>query len=369
MKRRLILKATKKIRKLRGLTVIGIAGSYGKTTTKEVISTVLSEKFKVLKTPENINTTLGIAGIIQNDLHEDTQIFIVEMGEHQQGDIREICKMIWPKIGIITGINEAHLERMGALENTVATIFELAAGTSGKIFINADDELIMKNYKRYGGEGIFGLYGVANQDLCEYGVNNIIFSQDGSGYDFEIKGSDEISTNLHIALLGEYAPGVAMASVLVGKKLGLDMTAIKNGIQKVKSPKHRLELVPTKNGVTVIDDSYNGNPAGVTAAINVLNKFENKRKIYITPGLVEMGSATKRVHVDLGERLGAVANLVILIKNSVTDYITEGLKGSGFDMKNVLIFESAVEAHNHLGSILKAGDVVLFQNDWTDNYF
>ena len=82
-----------------------------------------------------------------------------------------------------------------------------------------------------------------------------------------------------------------------------------------------------------------------------------------------MGSATKRVHVDLGERLGAVANLVILIKNSVTDYITEGLKGSGFDMKNVLIFESAVEAHNHLGSILKAGDVVLFQNDWTDNYF
>lgn len=381
VKKRIVARATEKMKKFPNLKVIGIAGSYGKTTMKEAISAVLSEKYRVLKTPENINTPLGIAELIQSKLDDSTEVFIVEMGEYERGDIEGICKMVRPEIGIITGINEAHLERMGSLENTVKTIFELAENIpdNGKVFLNADDELIVKNYERYTGKKETAFYSALAGDLCKYKIERINFSKEGSGYDFEVAAESHGSTDspqggeslgeFHISLLGEYVIGVAIAGIIVGQALGMDIADIKAGIWKIKSAKHRLELVPTTNGVTVIDDSYNGNPAGALAAMEVLSKFEGSRKIYVTPGLVEIGHATERVHTELGRKLGRITDIAILIKNSVTGYITKGLELSGFDMKNTIVFDSAVEAHAKLAEILKPGDVVIFQNDWPDNYF
>jgi len=381
VKKRIVAHATERMKKFPNLKVIGIAGSYGKTTMKEAIGAVLNEKYRVLKTPENINTPLGIAELIQNKLDGSTDIFIVEMGEYERGDIEEICKMVRPELGVITGINEAHLERMGSLENTVKTIFELAENVSenGKIFLNADDELIVKNYGRYAGKKETAFYTALTSDLCKYKIERINFSEDGSGYDFEVvaesngsiyspQGGESLG-EFHISLLGEYAIGTAMAGIIVGQALNMDIADIKAGIWKIKPSKHRLEPVPTTNGVTVIDDSYNGNPAGALAAMEVLSKFEGRRKIYVTPGLVEMGPAAERVHTELGRRLGMFADIAILIKNSVTQYIMKGLESSGFNMKNAIVFESAVEAHARLADILKPGDVVIFQNDWPDNYF
>ncbi|MDP3948881.1 MAG: UDP-N-acetylmuramoyl-tripeptide--D-alanyl-D-alanine ligase [bacterium] len=373
VKKRIMAHATEKMKRFSNLKVIGIAGSYGKTTMKEAISAVLGEKYRVLKTPENINTPLGIAELIQTKLDDSAEIFIVEMGEYERGDIEEICKMVRPEIGIITGINEAHLERMGSLENTIKTIFELAENISenGKIFLNADDELIVKNYKLYVGTKRTDFYTALTSDLCKYKIERINFSDNGSGYDFEVvaKAGGESLDEFHISLLGEYAIGITIAGIIVGQTLRMDIADIKAGIWKIKPAKHRLELVPTTNGVTVIDDSYNGNPAGALAAMDVLSKFEGHRKIYVTPGLVEMGPAAERVHTEIGKRLGRIADITILIKNSVTGYIMKGLESSGFDMKNAIVFESAVEAHAGLADILKSGDVVIFQNDWPDNYF
>ncbi|MDO8664364.1 MAG: UDP-N-acetylmuramoyl-tripeptide--D-alanyl-D-alanine ligase [Candidatus Liptonbacteria bacterium] len=392
VKKRIVARATGKMKKFPNLKVIGIAGSYGKTTMKEAINAVLSEKYRVLKTPENINTPLGIAELIQTKLDDSIEVFIVEMGEYERGDIEEICKMVRPKIGIITGINEAHLERMGSIENTIKTIFELAENISdgGKVFLNADDELIVKNYKRFSISTPYFLirankkigehhvkarvpefYSASGNDLCKYKIERINFNEKGSGYDFEVvaEASGESFGEFHIFLFGEYAIGVAVAGIIVGQSFDMDMADIKAGIWKIKSPKHRLELVPTTNGVTVIDDSYNGNPAGALAAMEVLSKFKGRRKIYVTPGLVEMGPAAERVHVELGRKLGKIADIAILIKNSVTGYIMKGLESSGFDMKNAIVFDSAVKAHAKLAEILKPGDVVLFQNDWPDNYY
>ena len=373
IKKRIVARATARMKKFPNLKVIGIAGSYGKTTMKEAISAVLGEKYRVLKTPDNINTPLGIAELIQTKLDDSIQIFIVEMGEYERGDIDEICKMVRPEIGIITGINEAHLERMGSLENTVKTIFELAENISkeGKIFLNADDELIAKNYGSYTNEKEMIFYSAFNADLCKLKAERINFNENGSGYDFEVEAeaSGESFGEFHISLLGEYAIGMAIAGILIGQEFNMDIADIKAGIWKIKPSKHRLELVPTTNGVTVIDDSYNGNPAGALAAMEVLSKFKGRRKIYVTPGLVEMGPASERVHTELGRRLGRVADIAIFIKNSVARYIMKGLESSGFDIKNAIVFESAVEAHARLVDILKPGDVVIFQNDWPDNYF
>jgi UDP-N-acetylmuramoyl-tripeptide--D-alanyl-D-alanine ligase len=368
MKRRIIAKAKKKMARFPGLRVIGIAGSYGKTTMKDTVAAILEERFKVLKTPENINTAIGIARLIEEHLNEDIDIFVVEMGEYRPDDVKEICNIVHPEIGIVTGINEAHLERMEHISNTVATIFEIAHGEIKKIFLNADDALIMQNYKKFINGKVFSFYGSAPRQEISYAIANSIFQEDASGYVFTMHHGNENLGEFHISLLGEYAQGTAMAGVLIGQEFGMDIVSLKRGVANIKPPKHRLERLPTHNGIIVIDDSYNSNPAGAFAAVKVLNNFKNKRKIYVTPGLVEMGSASARVHNELGRTLATHVDLVILIKNSVTNYIKEGLQSEGFPADNIIIFETAAAMHAGIGAITKPGDVILFQNDWPDNY-
>jgi len=368
-RRYIISRAKRKLAQFPQLKVIGIAGSYGKTTVKEMIAGILSERYSVLKTPETVNTPLGIADLVMRELDEKTQIFVVEMGEHTPGDIRAICNMVHPHIGVITGINEAHLERMGNIENTVHTIFELAEGASDELILNVDDELVFKNYNQWiDNKKFVGFYSAAGANPCEYFPRSVVFRGDGSGYSFELEKNQKIAGRFETPLLGQYSVGVVVAGILAGTAFGMDMKTISDAVKKVKPPKHRLELVPTANGVIVIDDGYNGNPAGAAEAVRVLSKFEGRRKIYVTPGLVEMGSAKARVHEALGRELASVADVIVLIKNSVTDDILKGLGGGGFKSENIKIFNTAAEAHGAIGEIVKPGDVVLFQNDWPDNY-
>ncbi len=322
------------------LLIVGIAGSYGKTTMKEAISTVLSQKYSVLKTPENINTPLGIAELIIKKLTSTTEVLVVEMGEYKRGDITDICSLVKPQIGVITGINEAHLERMGTLDNTIATLFELAQNTdtNGLLVLNKDDNRVNKYYKKY----------VAHQQVILY------------------SSLDE--TELKSGLLGRYATGVLHAVEGVARHLGLDFTQIQKGAAAIKPLPHRLELIEGARGVTVIDDSYNGNPDGVREAIYVLSTYEKRRKVYVTPGLVETGSKTAEIHKEIGRKLSSVADVVVLIKNSATPYIAEGLREKGYSNENIKWYISSEQAHADMGNIIQPNDVVLFQNDWTDNY-
>ncbi|MEK7529059.1 MAG: UDP-N-acetylmuramoyl-tripeptide--D-alanyl-D-alanine ligase [Patescibacteria group bacterium] len=349
----IIWRARQKLRGFRNLTIIGITGSFGKTTMKEILSTVLGEKFRVFKTPENINTPVGIARLIQNKLPLDTEIFIVEMGAYHRGDIAALCRLTPPDISILTGINESHLERFGSMENTVAAKFEIVdhASRSGTVVLNMDSRLVAKNYAHH----------VATRRVITYTSegSEANFLEDGSG--FELDG-------IRIPLLGEYAVGMVRAARALGELLGMSESQINSGISHIKPAPHRLERIHTANDIVVIDDSYNGNPDGARAAISTLNRFKNRRKIYITPGLVEMGDKTREIHYDIGARLRAVADLVILIRNSVTPEIERGLIEKGFDPSNIVWFDSASEAHSAIGKISRAGDVLLFQNDWPDNY-
>jgi UDP-N-acetylmuramoyl-tripeptide--D-alanyl-D-alanine ligase len=335
-----IQKAKKIMARYPLLKVIGIAGSYGKTTMKEAVSTILSEKFTVLKTPENINTPLGIADLIIKKLNSDTQILVVEMGEYTRGDIAQICSIVKPQIGIITGINEAHLERMGNIENTTAAIFELAEHTDkdGVLVLNSDIELIRSNYKKY----------IAHQKIVLY--------------------SSMYKTDLKSELLGRYAKGVLQAAEAVALHLGMGEAEIALGASKIKALPHRLQPIEGARGVLVIDDSYNGNPAGVNEAIYVLSTYHDRRKVYVTPGLVETGDKTAEIHRAIGKELSGVANLVILIENSATPFIAEGLMANGFQKENIKWYKSSEAAHADMVNIIQPDDVVLFQNDWTDNY-
>lgn len=340
LKKTRIAEAKNKLSRFPKLRIVGIAGSYGKTTMKEVVSTILAQKYHVVKTPENINTPLGIADLILKKIDEKTEVLVVEMGEYKRGDIKEICSLVKPQIGIITGVNEAHLERMGNLENTVSTIFELAQDMDkdGLLVLNDDCKLIHDNYKKY----------VAHQQIALY--------------------ANEGESDLKSGLLGRYAKGVLQAAEAVGHKLGLSDEQIRVGASLIKPLPHRLEPIEGTQGVLVIDDSYNGNSEGVKEAIHLLSTYTDRRKVYVTPGLVETGERSAEIHKQIGAELSSVANVVILIENSVTPYIAEGLMTNGFGKENIRWYKSSESAHADMANIVKPNDVVLFQNDWPDNY-
>lgn len=357
------------MRNYENLVIVGIAGSYGKTTMKEAISAVLSQKLSVLKTPENINTPLGISQLILEKLHENVQVFVVEMGEYYRGDIQDICSIVMPDISVVTGINEAHLERLGSLRVTTETIFEIVQNKKkeGFIVINADDIYVRENYKRFVKDGDIELYSSHKNGKSDVGITDTYFHQDGTGLSFTISYQGQ-KKRMKIPFLGDYIFGVIRASAKIGLRLGLTFPQIVAGIGTLSPFPHRLQPIQSQRDVLIIDDSYNGNPNGVEEAIQTLEKFTKRRKLYVTPGLVEIGEESTRVHQDIGRKLGKVAHLVLLVRNSVTPYISKGLEKSGFDTKKILWFENASVLFQEIQHISRSGDVILFQNDWPENY-
>lgn len=371
LKKRIIDKAKQKLASstFKNLKIIGIAGSYGKTTMKEMLNAILRERYRVVKTPENINTPLGIARLILN-MEKDTEILVVEMGAFQKGDIRELCEITPPDISILTGINESHLERFGSIENTVLAKFEIVEGTKprGLIMLNADNELIRENAARFIGERKTAWFSSLNHQLCQYRIFKKEFHSDGSGITFEIKKPDGATWNLKLPMLGEYAAGTAIACMMAAKTLELTDDQIHLGFSMMRPVPHRLQPIRAGNNVLIIDDSYNGNPDGVMEAVKTLSQFRERRKIYVTPGLVELGDKTEKIHYTLGELLSRAADIVVLIENRATRGLRNGLEKRGFPKENILLFETTQQAHAAIPKILKNGDVVLFQNDLPDNY-
>ena len=349
----LVFFAKNKIKKLNNVKIIGVAGSYGKTEMKDLLATVLAEKYRVVKTPESVNTPVGIARTILSQVNEKTEILVVEMGEYYPGDIKNICSIALPQISVITGINEAHLERLKSIDNGIKTIFEIAKNmkSNGILLLNAKDKLIKNNYKKF----------IARQEIYLYQAKGKIeFNEDASGFIYQ---------KIFFPLLGQYNLDKIDGVIYLAKKLGLNHQEIETGLKKIKTPAHRLQpILNREKNILVIDDSYNGNPDGVEEAIKTLSLFKKRRKIFVTPGLVEMGDKSREVHQRIGQRLNDVVDLVILIKNSVTPDIEEGLIKAGFNQNNILMCNSMMEAQNNLNKIIKSGDVVLFQNDWPDNY-
>lgn len=369
IKFRIIRKARKKIQNRKDLVIVAITGSYGKTTMKEVVSQFVAEKYQILKTPENINTPLGVARLILEKLTTDVELLIVEMGAFYKHDIRNLCRLTPPDISILTGINESHLERFGTLANTIQTKFEIVTFTrdNALIVLNHDDENILGNYKKFILGKKVALYGKNKNKNISYEIQNIEFSKDRMGMTFDLKGKN--SYRFQLNLLGEYMPATVMGAVTVAEQLQIPVAAVQSAARLLKPLPHRLQPIKTDQDMIIIDDSYNGNPQGVKEAVKTLARFKERRKICISPGLVEMGTKTAEIHRAIGRDLAKVADMVLLVRNSVTKYIAEGLEEGKFPQNNLLWFNQREQAHQAIKGIIRRGDVLLFQNDWPENYY
>ncbi len=338
---------------------VGIAGSFGKTSMREILRTVLAEGKKVAAPLESYNTPLGISRFI-TELEGDEDVLVFELGEYYPGDVKELCELVQPGIGVITGVNEAHLEKFKSLKRTAQTVYELAdyVGESGAVYVNAESEHARRyarsEHRLYSCEGVDG-----------WSVENVQTGLLGTSFTFRNNGEEVV---LKSKLLGLHQVGPLAAAAHLAVELGLSLEQVREGVSKTKPFKHRLEPNEDVAGVVLLDDSYNGNPDGVRAVIDFLATLEDCRRFYVTPGLVEMGERSEEIHKAIGARIAeAGIEKVVLIKTSVTPYIAEGLARGGF--KGELIwFDSAPEAYAALPHLTVKGDVVLLQNDWPDQY-
>lgn len=337
---------------------IGVAGSYGKTTMKEILKTVLSQGKIVAATPGNMNTAIGISRFAKK-LTGKEEVLVIEYGEEHAGDVLELAKLTDPNVGVITGINEAHLVSFKTLETTINTIFGLAdyIGDKGKVYKNGESLLVATKVAAHD-PYVFSQKGVDGWKVTDAktSINGTTFTAT----------RDNVTIHAQTKLLGLHTIGVTVAAIAIAHDLGLTKKQIEQGLSNVIPFEHRMEP-RNLHDAWIVDDTYNGNSEGVKVGLELLAQLKAKRRIYVTPGLVEQGSKTTSVHETIGAQAAEVADVVVLMQNSVTEHIVKGLEAAGFK-GDLLIIDDPLEFYTNLDHFVAAGDVVLMQNDWTDNY-
>ncbi len=346
--------------------VVGITGSYGKTSTKFCLGAVLGADRPTLVTPASFNSYLGVVRTINELLRPEHRAFVVEMGMFRRGDIAELCELAKPKLGVITAIGPMHLERLGSIEEIEAAKAELmeALPADGRLITNADDPRCLAIAGR--AHVPLTLFGIENAD-AQVRATNIGLA--GGRTELDIQLDDAEPIHVSAQLLGRHNVYNMLAAAAVGQTLGVAPATIARALASVSAPEHR--LAPIHNaaaGVVVIDDAYNSNPDGAAAALEVLRDHEATRRLLVTPGMVELGELEEQLNRRFGEQAAAVCDLVVLVGGRRTQPIYEGLVSAGMASEDVHVVADLAEATGLLGKIRRSGDVILFENDLPDTY-
>ncbi len=354
--------AKKIINSHKGLIVIGITGSFGKTSTKNYLAGLLAEKYNVLVTPGNFNTLLGVIRTIREQLRPYHQVFIVEMGAKQRGDIKEICDLVHPQIGIVTAVGEMHLETFKNLKNIQRTKFELinSLPTNGLGVINHESQAA-RDFKEITSDCHLLTYAIEQDAMLRandvaYNANGISFTVSGERFESHLLGSGNLLNML--------------AAIITAQHLGVPAQKQKTAISRLQPVEHRLSMRHT-NGITVLDDAYNSNPQGAKMALEVLHNFtlnEGNKRIIITPGFVEMGARQFEANRELGNDIAKCADYAIIVNITNREAIVKGIGEHGMPTDKYFMADTLHQAHAHLATILKTGDVVLYENDLPDNF-
>ncbi|MCM1111461.1 MAG: UDP-N-acetylmuramoyl-tripeptide--D-alanyl-D-alanine ligase, partial [Clostridium sp.] len=357
--------AARILRSMPSLTVIGVTGSYGKTSTKHYLHRILSEKFETVMTPGSFNTTLGVVRTVRECLHPYTEVFIAEMGAKQRGDIREICDLVHPTIGIVTAVGPQHLESFKTIENVQATKFELidALPSDGFAVINNDFEMIAN--RPVDSPAAVVRYGIRNRKQSAAVATDIVSS--ASGTDFTLT-YDGVSHRFHTRLVGECNVSNLLAAIVTAIHLGVEPNLIARAVERIEQVEHRLNIKRTAGGVVIIDDAFNSNPAGSAMALDLLAGMTGGKRIVITPGMIELGEQQEELNREFGRRIAASADVAIVVgeynRRAITEGIAEGANPS------LSLYEAAdfADAQRHLQEIARPGDTVLYENDLPDTF-
>lgn len=362
MKRRVMEAAKHKRASLEGLLVVGITGSYGKTSMKEYVATLLAEKFKVLKTEANNNTEMGVAQTILNRLDESYDVFVAEMGAYRKGEIAQSASMAQPNIGVLTGIGPQHLSLFGSMQNIQEAKYELIESLpeKGLAIFNGDDDYTRalfrqcKNPKRvYTTDPLF--------DLTASGIRAESIRFVEQGMEMRIKdGSREVT--ITTALLGKHNATNLLGAIAVARALGMDYDEIQAGIKTIQPIPHTMQKLAGIKETTIIDDSYSGNVRGVFAALEVLSRMKARRKIMVLQPLIELGVASEKAHKEIGSRIGEVCDYCIVVSQDFFAPLYREALESGMSKDAMMCIPDPHQALRKIQELSDKGDVILIEN-------
>ena len=352
-------KAVKKLDECQNLMKIGITGSYGKTSVKNIMATILSESFEVVASPFSYNTPMGLAKSV-NEITDITQVFIMEIGARKIGDVAKIAKALKPQVGVITGIAGQHLKTFGSVEDVMRGKYELieALDSNGIAVFNGENARVKNMYDRCALKNKV-LTSIDNGEVC---AENLITTTEGTLFDLKIGDSVR---SCKTKLIGRHNMENILLAVTVAVGLGMDIDSISYGIEKLEFTPHRLEVIKA-NGITIIDDSYNSNEVGAKVALDTLSMFDS-RKVVLCQGIVEGGEKEDEINYNLGVKMSSVADIAILV-GKLGDKLQKGLVDSGYNPTRIIRYKNLREAQTAFKDTLRAGDVLLLLNDLPDNY-
>lgn len=362
LKHQITQKAKAKLNSLRDLKTIAIIGSYAKTSTKNILFTLLWKDFFVVKTPKSFNTPVAISKTILSDLKPTTQIFIVEMDAYHKGDIKKLCKIAKPNMAIITAIAPQHLEKFGNIEKLAKTQFEVVQILErGGLFLNSLDELTMQTEEKFTTSKIF-----FGGEKDKFRIENIENFPQGSSFQLLL---DKETVDINLPLPGEHNAYNFLAAVTIAYKLGLPAKTIAQRARLILPTEHRLEIRKAGN-LTIIDNSYNTNPKVVISSLKLLEETgKGNLKILITPGLIEQGGDTEIENKKFIKNASEVADEIIIVGDSFKGFLKSGLEEANFPKDKTHYVKSTADALEFTNKVARKGTVVLIENDLPDQYF
>ena len=348
------------------LRIVGITGSYGKTSVKHFLAELMRERYEVLATPGNYNTTLGVVRTIRERLKPTHEVFLCEMGARYKGDIAEICDLVHPDAGIITAIGPQHLESFGSIEGVIETKFELADAVQNEeegasnLVLNGDNEHILTKAAEYDGAILYG-----SGEGCDYRVSGIKTSREGTA--FTVHAPDGQACEFSTRLVGRHNVENIVGAIAVAHRMGVPLDGMRVPLRRLSPVEHRLSMT-TSGSTTVIDDAYNSNPIGSQAALDVLALMEGA-KVLVTPGMIELGSEQAAYNASFGEAAAGVCDYIVIVGRTNREALLEGIARTPFDEGRVRLFDGVQEALAFAHSIeAPDGKAILIENDLPDIY-
>lgn len=346
IKKIIVIAATSKISKMNKLKTIGVTGSFGKTSTKDFLASILAEKFRVVKTDLSQNTEIAVAYKILKGVSRDTEVFIVEMGAYRRGEVAAIARMVKPDIGIITGINEQHMELFGGIKNTAKAKYELITNLkkNGTAILNTDShhliEVLINNWRVRSDLSYWGFgYDLPTGKEFPISQNCYLNISDTKSFtdhiSFNLKFRNQ-KTVLNSSLCGiQNVPNIA-AAYITARVLELNEEIIKKAVIHLKAPDNTMRRVGLVKETVIIDDAFNANPDGVKGAIEYMKDFSGKKVLVLTP-LIELGRESGIIHKNLGKLAGKVCDKILLTNINFNKDFLEGVRQSTHDQSKVQI--------------------------------
>lgn len=368
--RRLYLQRAKGVLRRLDPTVIGITGSYGKTSTKHFLTHILNGRYTAVATPKSYNTLMGVSLAINTVLKETRSLdyFIVEMGAYIEGEIAEICRLARPQISIVTAVGPQHLERFGSIEAVTNAKFEIVAAlpSDGVAVLNGDDSRVRSMADR---ASVAQTVLVSQNDAvaARFVAQNVEETLDGLSFDVIDTQTGDLR-HFHTPVYGLHNVSNILLATAVASHLGLPLGEIAMRVAGLEPFEHRLQRRIQPGGLVVLDDAYSANPVGAQSALKVLSLHEGGKRVLITPGMVELGVLQDEENRKLGALAPEYATDILLVGEAQTRPIFEGVTSTEFDRDHLHVFDTHVEAVAWLRANVQSGDAVLFLNDLPDTY-